>query len=112
MPHWARSDTRAESRAPTSRQPVRGGETPAHDAVTALSGSGPAYVFLLVEAMAAAGAALGAANTIDGSYRRTISFAATDTLDFDATHFDVGGVALGRGEHLAVGGGARPTGRR
>jgi pyrroline-5-carboxylate reductase len=31
------------------------------DPVTALSGSGPAYVFLLVEAMAAAGAKLGLA---------------------------------------------------
>ena len=48
------------------------------DPVTALSGSGPAYVFLLVEAMAAAGAKLGLAPemamqlaraTVDGQRR-------------------------------------------
>ncbi len=43
------------------------------DAVTALSGSGPAYVFLLAEAMAAAGAALGLpAATAEALARQTI----------------------------------------
>jgi pyrroline-5-carboxylate reductase len=35
------------------------GSEPAIDAVTAISGSGPAYVFLLVEALAQGGEALG-----------------------------------------------------
>jgi pyrroline-5-carboxylate reductase len=41
------------------------------DAVTALSGSGPAYVFLLAEAMARAGAAAGLPPTLAGTLART-----------------------------------------
>jgi pyrroline-5-carboxylate reductase len=40
------------------------------DAVTALSGSGPAYVFALVEALAEAGAALGLANDLAMRFAR------------------------------------------
>ncbi len=43
------------------------------DAVTALSGSGPAYVFYLAEALKEAGSALGlAAHVVDGLVRQTI----------------------------------------
>jgi len=49
----------AESLLGAVGQTVRIGVEADLDAVTALSGSGPAYVFLLIEAMAAAGAAEG-----------------------------------------------------
>jgi pyrroline-5-carboxylate reductase len=41
------------------------------DAVTALSGSGPAYIFLLAEAMARAGAAAGLSPALAGTLART-----------------------------------------
>lgn len=57
----------------SSLGPVWKTEESRMDAVTALSGSGPAYVFLLAEALAAAGAALGLpAATADALARQTI----------------------------------------
>lgn len=50
---------RAEALLAAVGEVVRLGDEAEIDAVTAVSGSGPAYVFLLIEAMAAAGAAEG-----------------------------------------------------
>lgn len=50
------------------------------DAVTALSGSGPAYIFLLVEAMAAAGEALGLPSGLAQHLARTTVVGAGELL--------------------------------
>lgn len=53
------------------------------DAVTALSGSGPAYVFALVEAMAGAGAALGLSPAIADRLARATVVGAAALMDAD-----------------------------
>lgn len=55
------------------------------DAVTAVSGSGPAYVFLMVEALAEAGIAAGLAPEVAGRLARATVAGAGALLDADAT---------------------------
>jgi pyrroline-5-carboxylate reductase len=58
-------------------------DEPAIDAVTAVSGSGPAYVFLMVEALAEAGVAAGLSPEIAGRLARATVTGAGALLDAD-----------------------------
>lgn len=55
------------------------------DAVTALSGSGPAYVFALIEAMAKAGEAVGLSPTLSMALARQTVIGSAALADHDAT---------------------------
>lgn len=90
------------------------------DAVTAVSGSGPAYVFLLVEALAEAGIAAGLAPDVAGRLARATVAGAGALLDADPTEAGAlrqavtspGGTTAAALEVLMAGDGLAPLMRR
>lgn len=109
-PDWARS--RAETVLRAAGEICWLGQESELDAVTAVSGSGPAYFFLLVEAMREAGVALGlapataaqlAARTCIGA-ARMIEAGTTDVADLRAQVTSRGGTTEAALRHLESGG--------